>query len=159
MALVPFYKYPAEFWNSCYDILNEETKVLANPSDLCFLVDGYLFLIQDPATKANLILQSISKCLHPVSPIKHIYKLCLTLANHGIEYLHFSGKDSRYEVLYTRLFKDLLHDGTPDILRVYKEDSLTGYVVHLTPFVVEYCTSAIKDIPYYDVEYLDWFPL
>lgn len=154
MSSIPFYKYSYELWNNCYKILSDETKVLANPSDLCFFVDGYLFLIQEPDTMANLIIQSISQPLHKVSPIKHIYKLCIILANLGVEYLHFSGKDNRYELLYNRLFKSLLHNGTPDILRVYQEDNLTGYVVHLTPFVIEYCSSAIDDIVYCDVDYI-----
>lgn len=145
---IPFYRYPPTFWNSLYDILTEETKATAQPEDLCFLCDGYLFLIQDPYHKANLICQSITQHLHPTPIIKHICKLVIELSNLSLDYLYFSGKGNRYNTLYNRLYKTLFNCNIPHILKVSSTNEYESYVLHITPFVIEYCNTVISSIDY-----------
>lgn len=146
---VIFRNLPRYFWDSCTGLFTSETMCSSEEGDLCYLVDGILFLVKDPAGIANLVIQRIAPSVHPIFPTKHIYELCIILYNLGYEYLTFNGYESRYETLYKRLFHSLLQDRTPHILR-YDADipNHTSYVLHLTPFVIEYFLEQTKHITY-----------
>lgn len=149
---IPFCRYPASFWNNCSPLLTSETQHVAADGDICFLCDGVLFLVTDPSGIANLVVQRIAPSIHTVPVIKHIYKVVQTMHSLGIEYFQFNGAGDRYRVLYLRLFKSLLDNGTPCIIETDPFPGHSNYVLHITDHVLRYIDSQISSIDY---EYQD----
>lgn len=146
--LLLFKRENPELWNSYNNLFSTETKTVAVKKDLFFFCDGYLFLLQDPEKRANLVVQRIGKASYPI--VKHIFFLLGVLKNIGIEFIQFNGKKARY-VHFVATLQKICRQANAELalLECGEDNGYTYYVLNICEPLLSHLAELTKSIPYY----------